>query len=99
MNEVFWEDAATDFGFFDGVGRDYRPLLMAIERGTEATYHMTACPQIEFEGEDKAHVECYGVAGGRTDPNTQIYGGCRLRRSLRPHPKACRRRPPPAIGP
>lgn len=75
MDEVFWEDAAIDFGFFKGVWRDYRPVLMAIERAAEATYHMTACPQIEFEGEDKAHVECYGVAGGRTGPNTQIYGG------------------------
>jgi hypothetical protein len=75
MNEVFWEDAAIDFGFFKGVWRDYRPVLMEIERGGESTYHMTASPQIEFEGENRAYVECYGLAGGRTGPTTQIYGG------------------------
>jgi hypothetical protein len=75
MNEVFWEDAAIDFGFFKGVWRDYRPVLMEIERKAEATYHLTASPQIEFETDDLAHVECYGLAGGHTGENTQIYGG------------------------
>jgi hypothetical protein len=75
LNEVFWEDAAIDFGFFKGAWRDYRPVLMEIERNAEATYHLTASPQIEFEGEDRAYVECYGLAGGHTGPKTQIYGG------------------------
>ncbi len=75
MNEVFWEDAAIDFGFFKGVWRDYRPVLMEIERNAEATYHLTTCPQIEFEDDEKAYVECYGLAGGHTGPSTQIYGG------------------------
>lgn len=75
MDEVFWDDAAIDFGFFKGVWRDYRPVLYEIERSGEATYHLTTAPQIEFEGEDKAYVEAYGLAGGRNGPRTQIYGG------------------------
>ncbi len=75
MNEVFWEDAAIDFGFFKGVWRDYRPMLMEIERASDGTYHMTTAPQIEFDGDDRAYVECYGLAGGRNGANTQIYGG------------------------
>jgi hypothetical protein len=75
MDEVFWDDAAIDFGFFKGVWRDYRPVLYDIERAGESTYHLTAAPQIEFEGDDKAYVEAYGLAGGSTGPETQIYGG------------------------
>ena len=75
MDDVFWDDAAIDFGFFKGVWRDYRPVLLEIASGAEATYHLTTAPQIEFEGDDRAYVECYGVAGGRRGVNTQIYGG------------------------
>jgi hypothetical protein len=75
LDEVFWEDAAIDFGFFKGVWRDYRPVLMEIERRADASYHLSASPQIEFEGETRAHVECYGLAGGQTGPRTRIYGG------------------------
>jgi hypothetical protein len=75
MDEVFWDDAAIDFGFFKGVWRDYRPVLWDIERAGEATYHLTTAPQIAFEGENKAYVECYGLAGGRNGATTQIYGG------------------------
>jgi len=31
MNEVFFEDAFVDFGFFTGIWRDYRPILMELE--------------------------------------------------------------------
>lgn len=75
MNEVFWEDAAIDFGFFKGVWRDYRPVLMEIEHNAGGSYHLQACSQIEFEGDDRAYVECYGLAGGHSGSDTQIYGG------------------------
>src|SRR5580698_7483622 len=75
MNDVFFEDADIDFGFFRGVWRDYRPVLMEIEAAGDSTFHMCACVQIEFDGDDIAHVECYGLAGGRGRGNTQIYGG------------------------
>src|SRR5271155_5651104 len=60
MNEVFWEDAAIDFGFFKGVWRDYRPVLMELERQGEATFHMMASAQLELESDERAYVECYG---------------------------------------
>jgi hypothetical protein len=75
MNEVFFEDAFVDFGFFTGIWRDYRPILMELERNSETTFHLCAAPQIEFEGDDKAYVECYGIAGGRNKEDTEVFGG------------------------
>jgi len=75
MDEVFWDDAAIDFGFFKGVWRDYRPVLYEIERAGESTYHLTTAAQIEFDGEDKAFVEAYGTGRRQHRPDTQIYGG------------------------
>jgi hypothetical protein len=75
MNDVFFDDAEIDFGFFKGIWSDYRPVLMEIEAGGESTFHMCACEQIEFDGDDRAHVEVYGLAGGRGGGFTQIYGG------------------------
>ena len=48
MDEVFWDDAAIDFGFFKGVWRDYRPVLYDIERAGESTYHLTTAPPVRF---------------------------------------------------
>jgi hypothetical protein len=75
MDEVFFDDAFVDFGFFTGVWRDYKPVLMEIERNAETTFHLCAAPQVEFAGDDKAYVECYGVAGGRSNGLTEVFGG------------------------
>lgn len=75
MNDVFFEDAEIDFGFFKGTWREYRPVLMDIERGAEATFHLCAAPQIEFDRDDRAYVECYGLTGGRRGDTTQLFGG------------------------
>jgi hypothetical protein len=75
LDEVFWDDAEMDFGFFRGPWREYRPVLMEIEARGQSTYHFLGNAQIELEGDDQAHVECYGVAGGRRPESTQIYGG------------------------
>jgi hypothetical protein len=75
MDEVFWDDAELDFGFFKGVWRDYRPVLMEMERANEGSFHLTASSQIEFETEDRAYVECYGIAGGPRGESAQLYGG------------------------
>jgi len=75
IDEVFWEDAELDFGFFKGVWRDYRPILMEIERNIEGSFHLSASAQIEFENDDCAHVECYGIAGGPRGESAQLYGG------------------------
>ena len=74
MHEVFWPDAHVDFGFFKGTWEDYAPVLMEIEAGPETTYHFCGSPQIELDG-DTAYVEVYGIAGGRRDGHTHIYGG------------------------
>jgi hypothetical protein len=75
LDEVFWDDAQMDFGFFRGPWREYRPVLMEIEARGQSTYHFLGASQIEFEGEDRAYVDCYGLAGGRGAEATQIYGG------------------------
>ncbi len=75
LDEVFWDDADLDFGFFRGLWRDYRPILIQIERADAAAFHMTAAPQIAFESPDLAHVECYGISGGPTGASSLLYGG------------------------
>jgi hypothetical protein len=82
LQEVFWDDADVDFGFFEGKFKDYLPILMEIERGPETTYHLLGSPQIELDG-DTAYVEAYGIAGGRGEAETNIFGGryiCRFER-------------------
>ena len=75
MDEVFWDDAELDFGFFKGVWRDYRPILMEMERSIEGSFHLSASAQIEFENDDCAHIESYGIAGGPRGESAQLYGG------------------------
>lgn len=75
LNEVFFEDAYIDFGFFRGVWSDYRPFLMKIESAGETSFHLCASAQVEFDGDDKAYVECYGVAGGQSKGETNVFGG------------------------
>lgn len=74
LNDVFYEDADIDFGFFVGKFKDYRPILMEIERSSETTFHLCAAPQIDLRG-DTAYVECYGIAGGRNKGETNVFGG------------------------
>ena len=74
MQEVFWEDAFVDFGFFEGTFKEYLPFLMEIEAGPETTFHFCGSPQIELDG-DVAYVEVYGIAGSRGDGKTNLYGG------------------------
>jgi len=75
MDEVFWDDADMDFGFFRGPWREYRPVLMELEARGQSTFHFLGAAQIAFEGDDRAQVECYGLAGGRRAEATQVYGG------------------------
>ena len=76
MDEVFYDDAHVDFGFFVGKWKDYKPVLMEIEASGETTFHLCAAPQIEFADDNKAYVEVYGIAGGRGfDARTNVFGG------------------------
>jgi len=74
LQEVFWDDAEVDFGFFEGKFKDYLPVLMEIERGPETTYHLLSSVQIELDG-DTAYAEAYGIAGGRGTDKINIFGG------------------------
>ena len=75
MDEIFWDDAEVDFGFFQGVWRDFRPILMEMGRVAEGSFHLAAAAQIEFETDDCAFVECYGIAAGPRGESAQLYGG------------------------
>ena len=76
MDEVFYDNAHVDFGFFVGKWQDYKPVLMEIEASGETTFHLCAAPQIELESDNRAYVEVYGIAGGRGfDGKTNVFGG------------------------
>jgi hypothetical protein len=76
MDEVFYDDAHVDFGFFVGTWKDYKPVLMEIEAAGETTFHLCSAPQIEFANDNRAFVEVYGVAGGRSrEGHTNVFGG------------------------
>jgi hypothetical protein len=75
LNEVFFDDAFVDFGFFTGAWRDYLPKLMELERSADSTFHLCAAPQIEFATDETAYVECYGISGGRRKTLTELVGG------------------------
>ena len=74
LQEVFWDDADVDFGFFEGKFKEYLPILMEIERAPETTFHLLSSVQIELDG-DTAYAEAYGIAGGRGADKSNIFGG------------------------
>ncbi len=61
LEAVFYDDADIDYGFFKGSGRDFKPLLMSIERAAGRRWHFTAQLAIDLQGE-VAHVDSYNLS-------------------------------------
>lgn len=61
LDTVFHADAQVDYGFFKGPFREFRPLLMQVERAAGRRWHFTAQISIELEGE-RANVESYNLS-------------------------------------
>lgn len=69
---VFFDDAEIDYGFFKGNGKDFRPLLMDIERSIDKRWHSAPNVSIRLFG-DVANVASYqfSVSGVPGAPRPQ----------------------------
>lgn len=61
LEQVFWDDAEIDYGFFKGSGREFRPVLMAMERSVGRRFHFTSQVKIALH-DDVAEVESYNIS-------------------------------------
>ena len=61
LDTVFYDDAEIDYGFFQGSGREFKPLLMTVERSVGRRWHFTAQVKIELDG-DFADVASYNLS-------------------------------------
>ena len=61
LDTVFYDDAEIDYGFFQGSGREFKPVLMQIERSVGRRWHFTAQSKIEIDG-DIAEVASYNLS-------------------------------------
>ncbi len=78
LKTVFAPDAAIDYGFFQGRGDEFIPLVMNIERGFLRRSHLGANAIIQVHG-DTAEAENYGIAAGVSLRDgrtvTDVFGG------------------------
>src|SRR5262245_36372305 len=56
LETVFFDDAEIDYGFFQGTGKEFKPLLMQVERTVGRRWHFMAQIKVELDG-DFAEVE------------------------------------------
>jgi len=63
---VFWPDAAIDYGFFQGTGEAFLPVVMKVEKQSRRRWHTVSTPAVRIEGE-RAEGECYGIAQATTE--------------------------------
>ncbi len=75
LDGVFYDDADIDYGFFKGSGKDFKPVLMAVERSVGRRFHFTSQVKIELNG-NVAEVESYNISLGipqlATEPPSQV---------------------------
>ena len=75
LETVFYDDAEIDYGFFRGTGREFKPLLMQVERSVGRRWHFTAQIKIALDG-DSAEVESYNLSMAaepvRSDPPAEF---------------------------
>ena len=86
LKTVFTPDADIDYGFFQGRGDAFIPVVMEIERGFMRRWHFVANAIIQVNG-DTAEGECYGLAAGVSARDgrtvTDVFGGRYLDRFVR----------------
>ncbi|MCW1384862.1 nuclear transport factor 2 family protein [Novosphingobium sp. KCTC 2891] len=61
IEDVFFDDAQIDYGFFKGKASEFRPILMEVERTSGRRWHFTAQVSIELDG-DVAHASAYNLS-------------------------------------
>jgi hypothetical protein len=77
LESVFFDDAAIDYGFFKGTGREFKPILMDVERAAGRRWHFTSQVFIDLRG-DLAQVASYnlsvatGPGSSRPTPGNEV---------------------------
>ena len=47
----FWPDAKIDYGFFQGSGKDWVPLVMDVEAGASRRWHVSTGATVQVRGD------------------------------------------------
>ncbi|GGC40439.1 hypothetical protein GCM10011371_29770 [Novosphingobium marinum] len=50
LDKVFWDDAEIDYGFFQGSGRDFKPVVMDVEKSLGRRMHMVSNVRLSVTG-------------------------------------------------
>ena len=86
LKTVFTPDADIDYGFFQGRGDEFIPVVMDIERSFLRRWHLTANAIIQVDG-DTAEGESYGLTAAVAEREglmvTDVFGGRYLDRFVR----------------
>lgn len=64
LEPLLFDDAEIDYGFFQGTGKDFKPVIFEVERNFGRRWHLTAQPRIAMDGRDAAEVESYQLSIG-----------------------------------
>lgn len=65
QESCFWPNAEIDYGFFQGTGSDWVPVVMEVEAGAPRRWHLSAGVMVQVNG-STAKGECYGISVGST---------------------------------
>ena len=66
QESCFWPDADIDYGFFQGSGADWIPVVMSVEAAAPRRWHVCTGVLVQVRG-DKAKSECYGLSVGSSE--------------------------------
>ncbi len=66
QQDCFWPDAEIDYGFFEGSGKDWVPVVMSVEAASLQRWHMSSSVLVQVKGET-ARSECYGLSLGTVE--------------------------------
>lgn len=66
QDECFWPDAEIDYGFFRGTGKEWVPVVMAVEASSVRRWHLSTGIMVQVQG-DRAKSECYGLSEGTVE--------------------------------
>jgi hypothetical protein len=66
QESCFWPDAEIDYGFFQGSGADWVPVVMEVEAAAPRRWHLSTGVMVQVNG-STAKGECYGLSVGSSE--------------------------------